>query len=208
MECRELGEALSAYMDGEAGSPEAGIVEAHLAGCASCRVLLGRMREAEDSLARIEAQVPDEFRETLLARLEKEELLPRRRSLFVFSVRWLAVPAAAAAALALFLLTSRESGVNLGKGPEPPARVAQGPPSAAAHGAGAPAAKEASPVRNGSAVAVTAPEGSVAAAAGELSGEEREIVAWLELLENPVVLEEGGDVDEMEIFSAPKKDRG
>ena len=44
----------------------------------------------------------------LFARLEKEDLLSKRRSIFVYSLRWAAVPLAAAAALALFLLPSRE----------------------------------------------------------------------------------------------------
>ncbi|MCL5965983.1 MAG: zf-HC2 domain-containing protein [Deltaproteobacteria bacterium] len=216
MECRDLKETLSACVDGEADAGEVFRVEEHLAACPSCRADAARMRAADGLLTRVEAKVPDDFRETLFARLEKEELLPKRRSLFAFSVRWLAVPAAAAAALALFLLTAKDGGENVRKTPEPSARLAQRAPEAPAP---APSPRETPARPAGEAVVAmkesaaapagkAARESAVASAGNELSPEEREIVAYLEVLENPTVFEGSGDIDEMDIFTAPKKDKG
>jgi anti-sigma factor RsiW len=169
MECREIREIISAYIDGEALPEEARRVEEHLGECAECRMAGKRMRVLGVAVARTEGTVPLDFRENLFARLEREGLLPKRRSLFVYSLRWAAVPLAAAAALAFFVLSSRE------------------------------------PVRNLSPTALRPPQVSVT---GEpLSPEDREIVANLEILEDPDLFNEPA-IEEMEIFIPPSRQRG
>src|SRR5574341_320692 len=123
MECGDLRETMSVYASGEADAGEVLRLEEHLAACPSCRMAVARMRAADGLLARVEGQVSGDFREKLFARLEKEELLPKRRSLFAFSIRWLVLPASAVAALALFLLTTKENGMNPPEGRQPPARL-------------------------------------------------------------------------------------
>jgi anti-sigma factor RsiW len=169
MECREIREIISAYVDGEALPEEARRVEEHLGECAGCRAAEKRMRALGVAVARTEAAVPPDFRENLFARLEKEDLLPKRRSIFVYSVRWAAVPLAAAAALALFLLSSRE------------------------------------PVRDLSPPALRPPQ--VSGTGEQLSPEDREIVANLEILEDPDLFNEP-DIEEMEIFVPSSPQRG
>lgn len=169
MECREIREIVSAYVDGEALPEEARRVEEHLGECAMCRAAEKRMRSLGVAVARTEAAVPPDFRENLFARLEKEDLLPKRRSIFVYSVRWAAVPLAAAAALALFLLSSRE------------------------------------PVRNLSPTALRPPQ--VSGTGEQLSPGDREIVANLEILEDPDLFNEP-DIEEMEIFVPSSQQRG
>jgi len=178
MECRDLKELISASIDGEASRAETRRIEEHLEGCAECRALERKMRAIGTGVAMTEGVVPSDFREKLFARMEAEDLLPRRRSLFVFSIRWAAVPLAAAAALALFLLTSPEKGkdVVIPQGQLP--SVAQRQPVAAAR------------------------------VAGELTPEEREIIAYLDVLEDPSSLDTPGDVDEMEIFAPTGRRQG
>jgi len=169
MECREIREIISAYVDGEALPEEARRVEEHLGECAECRAAEKRMRTLGVAVARTEGMVPPDFRENLFARLEKEDLLPKRRSIFVYSVRWAAVPLAAAAALALFLLSSRE------------------------------------PVRDLSPTALRPPQ--VSGTGEQLSPEDREIVANLDILEDPDLFNEP-DIEEMEIFVPSSQQRG
>jgi len=170
MECRDFREHISASIDGEVPPGEARRIEEHLAGCAECRALERKMRAIGIGVARTEGVVPSDFREKLFARMEAENLLPRRRSLFVFSIRWAAVPLAAAAALALFLLSSPEKGKD--------AAAPQPQPAAAAR------------------------------AGGELTPEDREIVAHLDVLEDPSAFDAPGDVDEMEIFEPSRRRQG
>lgn len=167
MKCLEWKEKISGYIDREISPAEIREVEGHLAACESCRILERRMRALGVGVARAEAAVPSDFREKLFARLEAEELLPRRRSLFVFSLRWAAVPLAAAAAVGMFLLVSPEKGRD-----------------------------------------AIAPQQSTPSAVVGLSAEEREIVAYLEVLEDPAALEEQGDGDTMEMFAPSGSRRG
>ena len=161
MECKDIREMISAYVDGEAVAEEARMVEEHIGQCGTCRRAEKRMRALGVAAARMEGAVPPDFRENLFARMEKEELLPKRRSIFVFSVRWAAVPLAAAAALAFYVLSSRDV------------------------------------PRDFSPTAVSPPP--VAAVGGELSPEEREIVANLEILEDPDLFRET-EIEEWEIL--------
>jgi len=185
MECRDWKERISAYIDGEAPPPEARNVEEHLAACPGCRALEREMRAVGIGLARSEGTVPPDFRERLFARLEAEDLLPRRRSLFAYSLRWAAIPLAAAAALALFLHTPTDKGKDGITSPPSLPRVVQRAPEA--------------------------PPGQAAGTASraeELSADEREIVAHLDILEDPAAFDEPGEVDEMEIFVTSGRRRG
>lgn len=168
MECREIREIISAYVDGEAGPEDARLVEEHIGGCPRCRRAEKRMRELGMAVARTEGPVPPDFRERLFSRMEQEELLPKRRSIFAYSVRWAAVPLAAAAALALFVLSSREKPRDV----SPPAAR---PP--------------------------------LVAGIEDLSPEDREIVAHLEVLEDPDLFDEMEN-EEIEIFIPPPPQRG
>jgi hypothetical protein len=156
------------------------------------------MRAVGAGVAKVEGAVPAGFRDALFARMEAENLLPRRRSLFVFSLRWAALPLGAAAALALFLFLSGGNGRDGVRPPGPAPRVAQSPPAATAPTGIAEETSKRLP-----AVADREREESVASTgAGQdaLSPEDREIIANLDLLEDPSAIDAPGEVDEMEIF--------
>jgi predicted anti-sigma-YlaC factor YlaD len=186
MDCRDANELLSAFLDGETTVEESRNVEEHLAACAECRAAQRRMLALNVMVARSETPVSPGFRDSLFSRMEAEDLLPRRRNLFSYSFRW-ALPLAAAAALGLFLLLSRETP----RGPVSPGHA----PQVAATPAETPKTVAQSP---GTAVAVRE----------ELTAEDREIVANLEVLEDPSSFEESGGVDEMEIFLPPARGQG
>lgn len=187
MDCREAKELLSALLDGEASAEETRRVEEHLAGCAGCKAVERRMRALDGAIVRTGTEISPDFRERLFSRMEAEELLPKRRSLFAFSFRWAVLPLVAAAALGLFFLMPKEAP----QGPVAPApRVAGIPPEAT----------PSSPAPLPGSAARTARE--------ELGAEEREIVAYLEILEDPSFLEESGGIDEMEMFLPDGKPRG
>lgn len=169
MECREIREIISAYVDGEAGPEEARRAEEHFGRCPECRDAEKRMRALGVAVARTEGAVPPDFRENLFARMEKEELIPKRRSIFVFSLRWAAVPLAAAAALALFVLSSRDVPRDL------------------------------------TPTAVRSP--GVTGPSADLSPEDREIVAYLEILEDPEIFQET-EIEEWEIFAPSSGSQG
>src|SRR5512143_3149903 len=105
MECRDIRETISAWVDGEASPGEAASVREHLASCERCRALERQMRALGAGVRKIQERVPDRFRLQVFARLESEGALPRRKRLFPVSWRWVAVPLAAAAGLGVFLLT-------------------------------------------------------------------------------------------------------
>ncbi len=210
MKCEEIKEILNGYVDGEAGGDEGRLVEEHLAACPGCRDLARRLRIVGAGIEKTEGAVPSDFRETLFARMEREGLLPRRRSLFVYSIRWAAVPLAAAAALALFLLTPHESdktgpvpsaerptarGDQAPRGPDgaEPSRVARQAPEAPKPAAGKGA--------GGTAVADSR-------AGGDLTAEERDIVAYLEVLEDPGALDEPSEIDELQIVDPAGRKKG
>ena len=108
MDCRGIRETISAWVDGEASPAEAASVRGHLASCERCRVLERQMRVVGAGVRQVPGPVPDGFRKSVFARLEAEGALPPRKKVFSISRRWAAVPLAAAAALGLFLLISRE----------------------------------------------------------------------------------------------------
>lgn len=194
MDCGSLKELISVYVDGESSPEESRRAEEHLDLCPECARNAKLLRALGAAAVRTETQVSAGFRDRLFARMEEEGLLRRRRSLFAFSLRWAGLPLAAAAALGLFLLTSREAA----RGPAPPASS----PSEIQR------PRDASPPERGPA----APESSAGASApvaGEaLSLEERDIVANLEVLEDPQAFDEPGEIDELEIFFPNTNSRG
>jgi anti-sigma factor RsiW len=191
MKCLDWKEKISGYIDGEISPEEARQVEAHLEACGECRTLERRMRAVGTGVARVETDVPPDFREKLFTRLEAEELLPRRRSLFVFSLRWAAVPLAVAASVAVFLFVSPEKGKDAGA-PQPAATSSKVSPQAEV------------PPSPG----VPVKERPAATAAAGLSAEDREIVAYLEVLEDPAAIDEQGDPDAIEIFEPSPRRQG
>jgi hypothetical protein len=173
MGCRDIRETISACMDGEASPEEAASVREHLASCERCRVLERQMRAVGAGVRQVRGSVPDRFREEVFARLESEGALPKRKKVFPTAWRWVAVPLAAAAGLGLFLLTSREAV----RGPAPPG------PATARVGTAAPHAP--SPQGNGEA----------------FSTEDREMLALLDILEDPADIDANDDAEGMELLA-------
>lgn len=172
MGCRDIRETISACIDGEASPGEAASVREHLASCGRCRALERQMRALGAGVRQVRGSVPDGFREAVFARLEAEGAIPPRKKLFPAAWRWAAVPLAAAAAFGFILLASRDAA----RGPDAPgsstARVESSGPSA-------PSPRE---------------------EAGELSTEDREMIALLDLLEDPGALDTNGDTEGMELL--------
>jgi anti-sigma factor RsiW len=170
MDCRDIRESISACVDGEASPGEEAAVREHLASCERCRVLERQMRSVGAGVRQLRGAVPDRFREKVFARLESEGILPKRKILLPAVWRWAAVPLAAAAALGLFLLTSREAV----RGPVPP------------------------------------PQGNAAA----LSTEDREVLALLDILEDPAAFDANDDAEGVDLLApedsveAPDPPRG
>ena len=173
MGCRDIRETISACVDGEASPEEAARGREHLASCERCRVLERQMRAVGAGVRQVRGSVPDGFREAVFARLDAEGALPKRKKALPTAWRWAAVPLAAAAGLGLFLLTSREAV----RGPAPPV------PAAAWVGTSAPPAP--SPQGNGSA----------------LSTEDREMLALLDILEDPAAFDANDDAEGMDLLA-------
>ncbi len=165
--CRDIRESISAWVDGEASPGEAAAVRDHLASCERCRVLERRMRAVGEGVRQVGGSVPDRFREDVFARLESERALPKRKKTVSTAWRWAVVPLAAAAGLGLFLLTSREA-------IRPP--VPSGPSTAQVEPS----------------VPFTAPRPGNGTT---LSAEDHEMLAMLDLLEDPVAFESNDDAD-------------
>jgi hypothetical protein len=173
MECRDIRETISACVDGEASPEEAASVREHLASCERCRVLERQMRALGAGVRQVRGRVPDRFREEVFARLESEGALPPRKKTFSVSWRWAAVPLAAAAGLGLFLLTSREAPW----GPAPPGPAA-------------------------SRVEISAPNApSPQGNAPVLSTEDQEMVALLDILEDPDDLDANDEAEGMDLLA-------
>jgi len=173
MGCHDIRESISACVDGEASPGEAAAVREHLASCERCRVLDRQMRAVGAGVRQVRGSVPDRFREDVFARLESEGALPKRKKVVPTAWRWVAVPLAAAAALGFFLLTPRD-GI---RGPESP-----GPATARIETSAPPA-----PSPQGNAVA--------------LSTEDREMLALLDLFEDPADLDANDDAEGMDLLA-------
>ena len=173
MDCRDIRETISACVDGEASPAEAASVREHLASCERCRVLERQMRALGAGVRQVRGRVPDRFREEVFARLESEGALPKRRIVTPAAWRWAAVPLAAAAGLGLFLLTSREAV----RGPAPPGPAASRVETSASY--------------------APSPQGNAPA----LSTEDREMVALLDILEDPADLDASDDAEGMDLLA-------
>jgi anti-sigma factor RsiW len=102
---------LTALLDGALPAGRQAQVEAHLAGCASCRGERDRIARALSAIAALPAPPPPSpgFEQRFFARLAREA--PRRRSLLerLGPFRWL-VPAAALAAVLVAGVSIRRAG--------------------------------------------------------------------------------------------------
>jgi len=173
MGCRDIRESISACVDGEASSDEAAAVREHLASCVRCRVLERQMRAVGAGVRQVRGPMPDRFREKVFARLESEGALPRRKKVFSTAWRWAVVPLAAAAGLGLFLLTSREAV----RGPALPVPATARVGTSAAH--------------------APSPQVDV----GSLTTEDREMIAMLDILEDPAAFDANDDAEEMDLLA-------
>ncbi len=214
MECRDIREIISAYVDGEASPEEARQAREHLERCGGCRSAEAGMRAVGVAVARTEGSVSPGFRDHLFARMEKEDLLPKRRSIFVFSLRWAAVPLAAAAALVFYVMSSREIPRKFPATDLGPPQVAremadrQKDPSVSGPPSGAPSSAYRAPAVSPPDAAVREErQTQVAGMEEKLSPEDREIVANLEVLEDPDLFDEP-QIDEWEIFIPSRKGQG
>ena len=181
MDCRDIRETISAWVDGEASPGEAASVREHLASCERCRVLERQMRAVGAGVRQVRGSVPDRFREEVFARLESEGALPKRKKVFPTAWRWAGVPLAAAAGLGLFLLTSREAV----RTPVPQAPVT----SRVETTAPAPAVRPAVP-----------PE-SAQGTTDALSIEDRKMIALLDILEDPAAFDANDDAEGIDLLS-------
>jgi anti-sigma factor RsiW len=179
MECRDIRETISAFVDGEASPEEAASVHAHLASCERCRALERQMRAVGAGVRQVRGSVPDRLREELFARLESEGALPKRKKAYFTPWRWAVVPLAAAAGLGLFLLASREAV----RGPVP-----QGPAASRVETSATVAPVPGSPLYS---------RGNAAA----LSIEDREVVALLDILEDPAAFDANDDAEGMDLLA-------
>jgi hypothetical protein len=130
------------------------------------------MRAVGAGVRQIRGTVPDRFREAVFARLEAEGALRPTRKSRARSWRWGAVPLAAAAALGVFLLTSRET-IREGAVPVPSTARVETPSS---------------------------PEPAQGIAV-PLTTEDREMIALLDILEDTVALDANGDAEGMELLA-------
>jgi anti-sigma factor RsiW len=192
-------------VDGEASPEEAARVREHLASCERCRVLERQMRAVGAGVRQVRGSVPDGFREAVFARLDAEGTLPKRKKVFPTAWRWVAVPlAAAAAALGFFLLTSREA-VR--------APVPQGPVTSRVETSAPGAPVSGSPVP-GPAVSPAVPPVSPQGNAVALSTEDLEMLALLDILEDPAAFDANDDAEGMELLApgdsadSPNRPRG
>jgi anti-sigma factor RsiW len=76
MECQEVKEQLSAWLDGELDAPAGAALAAHLKGCAACRQEWRELTALDAALSRLAAPVPTGLAEKVLARTRP----PRRQA--------------------------------------------------------------------------------------------------------------------------------
>lgn len=118
-ECAAFDEDLSALLDGELAPPREQELRGHLAGCAQCSARAAALREVDDALralpapplpagleARLRARLHEERREAATSAGPPQRGSPRRRRRWV---AWSAIGSAAAASLALYLVSGRDA---------------------------------------------------------------------------------------------------
>ncbi|MEW6720426.1 MAG: anti-sigma factor [Thermodesulfobacteriota bacterium] len=200
MDCRGAREAISAYVDGETAPEETARIREHLAACPECRALEARMRALGDGVLRLRCEPSEGFRDAVFARLDAENALPRKAGRLARPWHWAAVPLAAAAAVVLFLVASREPVLErIATAPDAPRVETQGtariePPATAR--VEAPTPRRDTPE---SAVPDAVPEKTASAAPG-LSAEEMEMIALLDVLSGEA-FEAGEDPEPLELLA-------
>lgn len=193
MACRDIRELISAFVDGETSAEETALVTEHLSSCARCRDLERGMRAMGEGVRQVRREPTEAFREAVFARLESEGTLPKGKRVPAFPWRWAAVPLAAAAAAALFLLASRDA-VRERPVPGPTtARVESPVPSGAA-------GIEPAPPASGPAGGSRAPARPGHGTAASLSAEDREMIALLDILEDPASFEAEGETEGVDLL--------
>jgi hypothetical protein len=206
MNCEDYRQIVSARIDGHASGREVEALDAHLRECVPCSEADRALRALHAGFASSDPAPSPAFRAALFERLETEGLLPERKGRLISFpfLRWAAVPLAAAAGFALFLMVGRESApvrsADSSPAPRVASREAPAQPVAAGNPAsGSPAAVAAVPKGRPS-TAASGP-GSVAAASGghpPLSAEEAEIVANIDLFDDPAALDAAlSDIDDL-----------
>jgi anti-sigma factor RsiW len=79
MECRDIRERLSAWLDRELPPEEHELIAAHLEGCTGCRRELAQLRVLETALGELAAAPPPRVAEQVLARLQAQQGQRSRR---------------------------------------------------------------------------------------------------------------------------------
>lgn len=76
-ECRHLLDDLSLYLDGEASEAVCAEIEAHMAECENCRVMVDTMRQTIYLYQNLpQPELPEGARQRLYSRLDLADLLP------------------------------------------------------------------------------------------------------------------------------------
>jgi anti-sigma factor RsiW len=214
MGCLGFDEDLSALQDGELAAARRAEVEAHVAGCARCEARLVVLRGVDRALAALPARgIPADLEARLAARLARAAPIdaaaagrasaaPRAPAARPAHARaplrarrlapWLALPAAAAAALALYLAVRPPAGAPGGAGE--PSVVAQAPaappaaPAAPLSPSAAPPAAPATPAEPAAQVAERVAPAPTEPDLDALDDEELGVALELETIEDlPVI---------------------
>lgn len=118
MNCKDIGDLLSAYIDDELGTNEKKQVDSHLRECAGCKEKLAKMKSAAEMVRSLgEFEVPADVSRALrgIAHDQVGKPAQKRRVLLLPRVRYL-VAAGAVAAIALVALLSQIDLSSLDKG--------------------------------------------------------------------------------------------
>ncbi len=103
MNCLDMQERLSAYLDGDLSPEEMKEVAAHLSGCESCQAVLSELREVRDALRSLpEVEIPEDLHATIMERIRPhmKQKKQRRWAFFSLDIRswgyrqWIPVTAA------------------------------------------------------------------------------------------------------------------
>jgi anti-sigma factor RsiW len=80
LECREVQERLSAWLDLELPPETHDLIAAHLEGCRGCQRELAQLRAVEGALDELAVAAPDRLADKVLARLKERRVRPGRRA--------------------------------------------------------------------------------------------------------------------------------
>jgi predicted anti-sigma-YlaC factor YlaD len=79
LECREVRERLSTWLDLELPPETHDLIAAHLEGCSGCRRALAQLRAVEGALDELEVAPPARLADKVLARLQERQVRAARR---------------------------------------------------------------------------------------------------------------------------------